>query len=130
MTKSEGKIIIAPGLNIWPHERTTAESLAEAGYIVEFVKKSEIDYEKSADVFLDGVLWEFKAPRASNTKAIERNLRRGLEQSPCIAFDRRRMKGIPDSAVERELRICAETRIKKLHHVIFINRHGDVIDIK
>lgn len=130
MPTARGKIIIAAGLNVWDHELRTAEALANAGYTVEFVPVSGIAYEKTADTLIDGVPWEFKAPRTSNMKAVERNLRRGVEQSPRIVFDSRRMKGVPDSAIERELRTCASSRVKKLQRLLFVNRKANVIDIK
>lgn len=75
-----------------PHELKTAEALAEAGHVVEFVRRSEEKRAKSADALIDGVLWEMKAPTADNLKAIERNLKRGRWQSGSIVFDCRRMK--------------------------------------
>lgn len=81
-------------------------------------------------MYLDGVLWEFKSPTASNLKAIERNMRRALDQSDKVIFDSRRMKGFPNTAIEREVRACADGRIKGLKRLIYINRKGVVIDIK
>ena len=130
MNKSKGKIIREPGLNVWPHEMRAAEALAAAGYTVEFVKKSENDYEKTPDVLINGELWEIKAPKSSLMKRVEKNIRRALLQSNTVIFDCRRMKNIPDTAVERELRTCANGRVKKLRRLIFINRKGNVIDIK
>lgn len=92
MTKLQGKITIEPGANIWPHELKTAQALAEGGFDVNFVKKSEVDYEKTADTFIDGAKWELKAPTADNLKAIERNLKRRRWQSENIIFDCRRMR--------------------------------------
>ena len=63
-------------------------------------------------------------------KRVEKNIRRALLQSNNVIFDCRRMKNIPDTAVERELRTCANGRVKKLRRLIFINRKGNVIDIK
>lgn len=130
MGKPKGKIIIESGLHVWDHELRTAEALTNEGYTVEFVRKSDVDHVKTADTLINGIPWEFKSPRASNMKAVERNLRRGIEQSPYIVFDSRRMKGIPDKAIERELRTCAVSRIRKLQHLLFVNRKGEVIDIK
>lgn len=130
MTKQKGKIIIQQGVNVWPHELKTAEALANAGYTVEFIKKSDKNYEKTPDVLLNGVLWEMKAPEGSLMKRVEKNIRRGLDQSCNIIFDCRRMKGIPDTAIERELRVCASGRVKMLNHLLFVNRKGVVIDIK
>ena len=128
MVKRQGKIIIAPGLNIWPHELKTAEALAGAGYVVEFVKKSEIDFEKTADTLIDGIRWEFKSPTSDSLKAIERNLKRGRWQSENIVFDCRRMKKIPDQAIQREVRKQAQC-IPGIKRVLFIDRHSKVIDI-
>lgn len=72
MSKQQGKIIIAPDLNVWPHELKTAEALARAGYTVEFIRRSEEQRAKSADVLINGILWEMKAPTSSNMKAVEK----------------------------------------------------------
>ena len=58
-----------------------------------------------------------KAPKASNMKVVEKNLRKATDQSPYVIFDSRRMKGIPDHAIERELRVCAAGRVKALNRL-------------
>lgn len=50
MPKPKGKIIIRPGVNVWPHELRTAETLAAVGYTVEFVRKSDVAHQKTPDV--------------------------------------------------------------------------------
>lgn len=130
MTSKHGQIIIQSGANVWPHEMKTAEVLATAGYTVEFIRRNEQLRATSADVIMDGIVWEMKAPKASNMKAVEKNLRKAMNQSNCVIFDSRRMKEVPDHAIERELRICASGRIKKLKRLLFINRKAQVIDIK
>lgn len=81
MKQPRGKIIIAPDLNVWPHEYETAKSLAMAGMTVEFIRRSEEYRTTSADVIIDGAAWEIKAPKAINPKAIERNLRKASHQA-------------------------------------------------
>lgn len=130
MTSNRGQIIIQSGANVWPHEMKTAEALAAAGYTVEFIRRSEEQRVTSADVIIGGVVWEMKAPKAPNMKAVEKNLRKAMDQSDCVVFDSRRMKGIPDHAIERELRVCAAGRVKKLKRLLFVNRKAQVIDIK
>ena len=130
MPKKQGQIIIQSGVNVWPHEMKTAEALAAAGYTVEFIRRSDKERETSADVIMDGIVWEMKAPKASNMKVVEKNLRKATDQSPCVIFDSRRMKGIPDHAIERELRVCAAGRVKALKRLLFVNRKAQVIDIK
>ena len=124
------QIIIQSGANVWPHEMKTAEALAAAGRTVEFIRRSEEQRTTSADAIIDGIVWEMKAPKASNLKAIEKNLRKALDQSNCVILDSRRMKGIPDHAIERELQACAAGRIKNLKRLLFVNRKAQVIDIK
>lgn len=126
----QGQIIIHSDINVWPHEFKTAEALAAAGYIVEFIRRSEQPRVTSADVVIGNILWEIKAPKSSNLKAVEKNLRKAVNQSENVIFDSRRMKGIPNYAIKRELEVCAKGRIKKLRRLLFVNNNGQVIDIK
>lgn len=124
-----GKIIIPGDVNIWPHEERTAKTLARTGYTVEFIRKSNCERETSADAFIDGAKWEMKAPNGSNLSLVEKNLRRAVKQSENIVFDSHRVKRIPDKAIMRELEKWA-FEIKGVNRVMFINRHGKIIDIK
>lgn len=129
MQKPVGNITIPGDANVWPHEYQTALALAKSGRSVVFIKKSESDHQSTPDILMDGLTWELKAPTASNIKAVERNLKRGRWQSSRIVFDSRRMKGIPDAAIERELRKHAFA-LKGIDRVLFVNRRGDVVDIR
>lgn len=123
-----GKIIIPVGVDVWPHELESAKVLIRYGHVVEFMKAINQRSKQTADCMLDGIIWEMKAPKASNLKAVERNLKRGKWQSCRIVFDSRRMKHVPDKAIERELR-RRFTEINGIKEIKFINRHGQVIDI-
>lgn len=129
MKKPTGDIKIPGEVDVWPHEYRTAVSLARAGFNVTFIKKSDEDREKTPDVLIDGQRWEMKAPKASNARAIDRNLRRALRQSARIIIDSRRMKNLPDATVERELRKHARD-MRSIERLLFVNHHGEVIDIK
>ena len=129
MGNRDGKIIIGPGLNVWPHELRTAEALARAGHTVEFVRKSEVDHQRTPDVLIDGVPFEMKAPKSGRIDMIHKNVRRALRQANCVVFDSRRMKVLPDRAIERELRARAE-EARSLRRLLYINRHGKVVNIK
>ena len=129
MGKHVGNITIPGDVEVWPHEQRTATALARAGHDVKFIKKSDKDHEKTPDVLIDGERWEMKAPKASSARAVERNLHRALQQSPCVIFDCRRMKNLPDAAVERELRKRAG-ELRSLKRLVFVNRRGEVVDIK
>ena len=123
-----GKIIIPAKTNIWPHELQTAKALANHGYTVEFKKKTEGYKVHSADAYIDGILWEFKAPRACKLETVERNLRRAKNQSCNIVFNTIRMKKIPDTAIKRETSAKAPF-ISNIHKIILINRKRECIDI-
>ena len=129
MSKKQGTIEAPSDLNIQEHELSSARALADAGYDVEFAHKAEGKRVTSADVIVNGVLWEMKSPQAGNRKAIERNLRRASRQSTNIIFDSQRMKGMSDAEVERELRKYA-VHIKAIRRLRFVNRNRRVIDIK
>ena len=126
--KKNGKIIIPDGVDVWPHELESAKVLIRYGHIVEFLKAIDQKGKQTADCLIDGIIWEMKAPKASNLKAVERNLKRGKWQSCRIVFDSRRMKYIPDKVIERELR-KRFAEIKEIENIKFINRHSQVIDI-
>lgn len=129
MKQPRGKIIIAPDLNVWPHEYETAKALAIAGMTVEFIRRSEEYRTTSADVIANGLIWEIKAPESDKAKVIEKNLRKALHQSKNVIFDARRMKKLPDMVIEREVRKwCCELRTIK--HLIYVNRGGEVCIIK
>ena len=123
-----GKIIIPAGVNVWPHELETAKALINYGHIVEFKKKIEGYKVHSADAFVDGELWEFKAPNGSKLSTVEKNLRRGKNQSDCIVFDSVKMKRVPDVAIKREL-LAKASYITGIRKVIFVNRRRECIDI-
>ena len=116
MNTSEGKIIIGPGVNVWPHELKTAEALAMAGYTVEFVRRSEQKRVYSADVLIDGDSWELKAPTSDKASAVDKNIRKALHQAKCVVYDSRRIKHISDAQIERELRKSAKV-LRSMRHL-------------
>ena len=125
---TSGKIVIPSGVNIWPHELKTAQALASAGYSIEFIRRSECARERSADVYIDGEKFEMKSPTSSKLSAIQDNLKKASVQASCIVLDSRRMKRIPDKAIERELSVQF-SKSKAIKQILFVNRHGIVIEI-
>lgn len=126
--RTQGSIIIPAGLNVWDHELKTAQALAQYGSVVEFVAVSGAHKVKTADVAIDGVLYEIKSPIASRLSAVERNLKRAYHQSTNIVFDSRRMKRLPDKSIQKEL--VKQFRLtKNIERILFVNRKHDVIDI-
>lgn len=106
----------------------TAKALALAGYDIVFVDRPGKQGERVADILMDGDTWEMKSPRSDSLKAIEGNVKRARNQSPCVVLDSRRMRKVPDAAIERELRRCAKT-IKGIRRLLFVGRHGGITTI-
>ena len=129
MDDKPGKITVPGGANVWPHEYQTAMALARAGYNVEFILKSNVARQTSADAYIEGIKWEMKAPTSAKLSAVEDNLKKASRQSCYIVFDSRRMKRLPDKAIERELRTQLD-KSKVIRRILFVNRHGQVIDIE
>ena len=70
-----------------------------------------------------------KTPRGAMLDVVDRNLRRAAKKSRNVIFDSRRIKSIPDTAIERELTTRLKT-IAKIDKIIFITRHAKIIDIE
>lgn len=123
-----GKIIKPGDVNIWAHEEAIAKTLALYGYGVEFIRKSNRDREHSADAYIKGVKWEFKSPTANHTKTILKNLKKAKWQSERVIIDSRRMKGVPDDAILRELRASID-KVPEIKRLKYISKRGELIDI-
>lgn len=123
-----GKVIIPHGAHAWYHELMTADALAGAGYIVEFVVASHTRHIKSPDIVLEGQKWEIKSPKADKLSALERNLKRATKQSGNIIIDSHRMSKIRDASIQKLL-VQKYKQQKTIKRLLFINRKRQVIDI-
>lgn len=128
MAIREGKVTILDGAHPWPHELNAANALAATGHSVVFLPETKGKLVKSADIEMDGNLWEIKSPESSSLKALQKNLRKALHQSSRVVIDARRMKGVSDLAAEREL-IKLAKEFRSLKRLILIKSSGTV-DIK
>ncbi len=126
--KTKGSIIIPAGLDVWEHELKTAQVFANHGYVVEFLINNPRQRMKTADVRIDGVIYEIKSPKTDKLSAVERNLKRATKQSGYIIVDSRRMKKVHDSTIQKFLlqKLKQQKTIKKL---LFVNRKHQIIDL-
>lgn len=124
-----GKIIKSGDVNPWPHEESTAKVLALYGYNVEFIRKSNREREHSADAYIDGEKWEFKSPTANHTKTILKNLKEARWQSDKVILDSRRMKGVPNEAILRELKSSIR-EVPEIKRLKYVSKSRELIDIK
>jgi hypothetical protein len=128
MSHKPGKVIIPAGISPWAHELKTAHALAWHGFTVEFVTVSNNHKAKTADVVIDGTLYEIKSPKTDKLSAVERNLKRATKQSSNIIIDSRRMSKLHDATIQKFLaqKLKQQKTIKK---ILFVNRKHKVIDI-
>lgn len=128
MSHKSGKVIIPASVSPWDHELKTAHALAQHGFTVEFVTVSNNHKAKTADVVIDGVLYEIKSPKTDKLSAVERNLKRATKQSSNIIIDSRRMSKLHDATIQKFLvqKLKQQKTIKK---ILFVNRKHQVIDI-
>lgn len=122
-----GKVTKPANTHPWPHEERVADILALAGHAVEFIPEGTIG---TADIYLDGVIYEIKSPKTRNTNTIEHRLKDAIRnQSYNLIIDSSRIKDMPDPVFQNWLikRCRLQPQIKNM---LFINKKGQIIDIK
>ena len=122
-----GKVVKPANTNPWPHEERVAKILALAGHSVEFIPEGTIG---TADIFLDGIVYEIKSPKSNNTNTIEHRLKDAVKnQSHNLIVDSSRIKDMPDAVLQHWLieRCRKQPQIKRM---LFVNKRGQIIDIK
>lgn len=124
-----GRVIIPPGVNVWPHELKTAQALSQAGYIVEFIPRSDGTYRKSADAFVDGIPFELKSPESSRLSVVDKNVKKALSQSCNVVFDSKRMKNTKNDQVRYELEKSIAAR-RKIRSLLFVDKKRAVHRLK
>ena len=128
MPKGPGSVIIPASADVWPHELDTARALAAHGHTVRFLPRIGGNGVKSADILMDGAVWEMKSPRSGNLSSLQKNLRRAGKQSRFVIVDIARMRGISDAGAERELRRLLPL-VKSVRRIILITKSKDEVDI-
>ena len=115
-------------LGAWPHERRCAQSLEASGRRVEFVRAIRGNGVKTADLVMDGVVWELKSPESPSLRSLQRVLRRAGRQSPNDIVDTSRATRLSDASIERELRrLLPLTR--SVRRLLVVRKTGEVVDM-
>ena len=87
----QGKLI-TNGCITKTHEQTTINYLLSKGYNIELIRTSSIPGCHSADIRINGVAREIKAPLGDSQWTMARNLRHGKRQSSRVIVDLFRFK--------------------------------------
>ena len=112
---------------VWPHEDRTASILAAAGHYIEFLPEGS---SASADILLDGVVYELKSPKSSKPNSMEQLIKDALYRKKCpnIVFDSHRIKGASDDKIRHFLISQIKAR-KAIKHMLFVTKRDEIIDI-
>lgn len=107
-----GKLIIPYGRHPEPSEIKVAEVFMARGHDVEFLTEPQTEGLKSADVIINGIIWEIKSPTGNNRRTIQRAIAKASKQSTNVIFD------------SRHSAISEDTFIRQLHQEL--KRHPDI----
>jgi len=111
-----------------PHEISAAWILARHfGTVVEFLCPSEGYKMKTADLVLNGLIWEMKSPTGNAHMTVSNQFRRASKQSTHVVFDARRVH-LDEDYVLSQVRI--EIKKRRFKAVLFITKAGTVLEIR
>lgn len=122
-----GKITIPADVFPEKHELVTTNFFAHLGKNVEFLAPNNHISTKTADIKVDGLIWEMKAPKAASKRTIENALRAALRQSSNIIFDLQRTKMHQDKCVAELTRQFELS--KKIKRLIIIKKSRQSITL-
>lgn len=129
--KQEAKVIISSGILPSPerHEVEIAWILAKHyTCVVEFLKPIDGYRMKTADVVMNGNLWEIKSPQGnSKLNTIKEQFKKGTKQSKFIVIDGRRTK-LSDVFIQKQIVFEMRNR-PRTKKTIYINKSKEVIEI-
>lgn len=112
------------GATLQEHELATADRLAEEGMQVFMLPIDNTPGVKNPDAEVDGVVWEFKAPRGSSPSTIQSQFKRAGKQAERLVLDLRRC-GLEDSKALADIERRFYGR-KTLREVIVIDHDANL----
>lgn len=125
--KKIGKIIIPGKEPIEEHELETARILVSFGKDVEFLIRSYAKGTKSADLLMDGKIWEIKSPCGNRKRTIENNYRKAILQSENIIFDLTRIK-LDEKTAIKYIKQQFNLRPGKTKQIMIILKNKKILD--
>jgi hypothetical protein len=95
---------------------------------VEFIVPIDDYKRKTADILMQGAMWEIKTPEGASKYTIQKQIRRASKQAKNIVIDTRRTK-LSDIRIEKDV----QTEINRRHNirkVILINKFDKIVEIQ
>lgn len=125
--KKVGEVVVPNGAYPEDHELETARFLANLGYVIEFVVPSRVKGQKSADIVMDGELWEVKRPKRLGKYTIEHAFQSAIKQAHNVIFDLRNLASVQQSAI-RQVEKWYEHRSRRVKGLLIITHAGNLIE--
>jgi len=96
--------------------------------VVEFLRPVEGYKVKTADLVMNGLIWELKSPTGKGRTTVSNQFKRASKQSSHVIFDARRVQ-LDEDEVLRQVHRELQTR-KSVKVVLFITKAGKVMEIQ
>jgi len=111
-----------------PHEIEVAWILARHyNTVVEFLRPIDGYKIRTADMVMNGVIWEVKSPTGKGRTTVKNQFKRAAKQATHVVFDARRVQ-LDEGFVVRLVRQQLEAR-KAIKVVLLITKAGAVVEM-
>lgn len=120
--------LIKNGCSLKSHEQVTVDFLLFRGFTIELIPTSSVPGDKTADIVMDGVACEIKAPQGNSKWTIGRNLKRARRQSQIMVIDLFRCRRFESQAI-REIRNYFD-KTHSVKRIMIITKRRHIIDLK
>lgn len=128
MEKKKGTII-PNGVYLQDHEYETILFLTEQGFDIELIPVSLEEKTKTADILMDGHIWEMKSPHGNGKWVIKNIMQKASHQSENVIIDIRRLKQYPQEKYLNEVKQRFES-ISRLRRLKIIGKRNIFIEIE
>ena len=126
MKKRLGKITVAVGRRPDEREFAAAEVFAKLGFDVEFLLENRTKGAKSADIQMNGVIWEIKSPTGNGKRTVEKQFHRASGQSQNIIIDSR-WSDIEENKFREMVEQQWRSR-RSVKRIVLIAKNGTTLD--
>ena len=114
------------GVHLQEHEWKTVKTFLDIGKDISLQPPIQAKDTNSADMWMDGVLWEIKSPEGGGKNTIRHNLERAKKQSKNIIIDLQRCKLKEEQAI-KELQYHFRLS-KRFRRMKIITKSREVLD--
>ncbi len=115
------------GVHLEEHEYKTVKLLLSLGYNIELQPPNQTKNTRSADLWMNGVLWEMKAPEGGGKNTVRHNLERAKKQSQNVIIDLHRCK-LSDEQAIKELKHHFKLS-KRFKRMKIITKSREILDL-